>query len=114
MPTPYPLKPIVSNHPQLPAFYDDHPGSVGLISACLTPQALSDLIDQGATFDAVLFINGEGQALQQRLRPVHEQDDAIYPLLDTLALERIDMHSVSAIHAALGSQRSNGFFSMGG
>ena len=98
----------------MPAFYDDHPGSIDLISACLSPQALSDLIDQGATFDAVLFINGEGQALQQRLRPAHDEDDAISPVVNTLALEQIDMHSVSAIHAALGSQRSRGFFSMGG
>ena len=104
----------MTNHPQLSAFYDDHPGSIGLISACLTPQALSDLIDQGATFDTVLFINGEGQALQQRLRPVHDDDAAQHPVVDTMALEHIDLRCVAAIHAALGSQRSRGFFSMGG
>lgn len=114
MPTPYPLKPIVSNHPQLPALYDDHPGSIGLISACLTPQAMSDLLDQGATFDMVLFINGAGQALQQRLLPAHDDDEALHSMLDTLALEHIDARSVSAIHSALGKRRSCGFFSMGG
>ena len=114
MPTPYPLKPIVTNHPLLPALYDDHPGSIGLISACLTPQALSDLLDQGATFDTVLFLNGDGQALRQRLLPALDDDEALHPMVDALALEQIDERSVPTIHAALGSRRSRGFFSMGG
>lgn len=111
---PYPLKPIVSSNPLLPALYDDHPGSIALISACLTPPALADLLERGATFDTVLFINDDGLALQDRLRPAGGDDDALYPCVESLTLDQFDAQAISLIHAAFGNRRSHGFFTMGG
>jgi hypothetical protein len=111
----YPLNAVVTNDPALPALYDDHPASINLISACLTPQELDSLLDQGAIFQSVVFINDEGKQLISRLSPVNEQDDDVrFPAVHLINLERIGHECIPIIHSALGKRRARGFFAMGG
>src|SRR5206468_933606 len=64
---PYPLKPIITNDPALARLYDDHPDSLTLTSGCLTPAQASSLLEQGAIFDTVVLLNGQGTELLERL-----------------------------------------------
>jgi hypothetical protein len=111
----YPLNAIITSDPALPALYDNHPASVNLISACLTPQELDGLLNQGAIFQSVMFVNNEGEQLQGRLTPTNEQDDDVrFPVVHAIALDRISHESIPIIHSALGKRRARGFFAMGG
>ena len=95
--------------------YDDDPASINLISACLTPEELGKLLDQGAIFDSVVFLNGEGQEHLSRLMPLNEDDDnAYFPYIRTITIERIDHNSIPIIHSIWGNRRARGFFAMGG
>ena len=111
----YPLNAVVTSDPTLPALYDNDPASVNLISACLTPRELDSLLNQGAIFQSVVFINNEGEQFLSRLTPTNEKDDDIrFPVVHAITLERISHDSIPVIHSALGKRRARGFFAMGG
>ncbi|HEX7635758.1 MAG TPA: hypothetical protein VF427_10820 [Noviherbaspirillum sp.] len=113
--TPYPLKPVITNDKRLAALYDNHPESIDMISACLTPEEANRLLDQGAVFDSVVVLNGDGEQLIQRLVPMTEDyDEALFPQVVSVTLDHIDGQSVPVIHSALGKRRARGFFAAGG
>lgn len=99
----YPLKPIITSNSALGAIYDDHPGSVFHTSACMTPQEAAALLDEGATFDTLVLINGEGRELLERLLPKGEYDPELYPRVAQLSLPQAGPEAVKAIHGALRS-----------
>ncbi|MDB5856277.1 MAG: hypothetical protein JWR22_4318 [Herminiimonas sp.] len=111
----YPLNAVITSDTALSDLYDNHPASVNLISACLTPQELDGLLNQGAIFQSVVFVNNEGQQLLGRLTPIHEQDDDVrFPVVHAISLDRIGNESIPIIHSTLGKRRARGFFAMGG
>ena len=62
----YPLKAVVTTNQTLTSLYEGDPYSTFLTSGCLSPRELTVLLDQGASFDALIFINGEGQDILDR------------------------------------------------
>src|SRR5437868_1830178 len=102
---PYPLKPIITNDPALARLYDDHPDSLTLTSGCLTPAQASSLLEQGAIFDTVVLLNGQGTELLERLVPKEACDQELYARVERLELPAINPDAVLQIHRALKSPR---------
>jgi hypothetical protein len=97
----YPLKPVITTNAALGAIYDDHPWSVFYTSACLKPQAAAALLDEGAVFDTVVLLNGEGAELVERLVPAGSYDPELYPKVIQVSAARADRDAVRAIHRAI-------------
>jgi len=97
----YPLKPVITSNAALGAIYDDHPTSVYYISACMTPQAAVALLDEGAKFQALVLLNGEGEELAERLLPPGDYDPELYPRIERMNLSEANAAAVSALHARL-------------
>ena len=56
----YPLKPVVTSNPLLAAQYNANPLSSFLISECLSPKVVSDLLADGAKFDTLYLVGDDG------------------------------------------------------
>jgi hypothetical protein len=97
----YPLKPVITTNAALGAIYDDHPWSVYYTSACMTPQAAAQLLDRGASFDTVVFLNDEGAELLERLVPQGDYDPELHPKIAQLSVAQADRDAVKAIHRAI-------------
>jgi hypothetical protein len=63
----YPLRPVVSAQPQCKAAYDASPSSINLTSEWLSPSEARELLAAGASFEAVVLLNGAGDDLAERL-----------------------------------------------
>jgi len=57
----YPLKAVVTSNPELSSAYNSDSTSMLLTSECLTPEALKELVAQGAQFEKIVSTNGEGE-----------------------------------------------------
>jgi len=68
MPGIYPLNPVITSNPAFASLYDMHPLSLYLISECLTPSEAARLLDEGAVFDTVVLLGGEGKGLHELTR----------------------------------------------
>ena len=109
----YPLKAVVTTNPVLATLYDGDPYSAFLTSGCVTPDELSKLLDQGASFDALVFVDGEGQNLVGNLEGSKMGVNAKDIHLETFAIDRLDAPgAVKRIHELLKAQR--GLFDIGG
>lgn len=109
----YPLKAVVTTNPVLASLYDGDPYSTLLTSGCLSPGELSELLDQGASFDAVVFINGEGQGLAKNLEGKKGGVNARDIRLEMFTVDHSDAPgAVKRIHELLAAQP--GFFDIGG
>jgi len=99
----------------LPLLYDNHPESIDFISACLTPSEMSGLLDKGAVFDSIIFLNGEGQELLPRVSPRDStEDEAFFPRTQVLSMNYVDENSISILHSTLLDLRMRGFYCEGG
>lgn len=113
--TPYPLKAVITDDVGFSAVYNDDPESIHLISGCLSPEEASQLLDQGAVFSSVLFLNGAGKNLMPRLVPVQtDYDKALFPEIVEFVLEKQDQHGVAKVHTLLEQGGVRGFFAAGG
>jgi hypothetical protein len=113
--TPYPLKAVITDDVGFSTVYNDDPESIHLISGCLSPDEASQLLDQGAVFSSVLFLNGVGKNLLPRLVPAEKDyDKALFPDIVELVLEKQDQNGVAKAHAVLEQGGVRGFFAAGG
>jgi hypothetical protein len=66
----YPLRPVVSALPQWKAAYDVNPSSINLTSEWLSPAEARALLAAGASFEAVVLLDGAGDDLARDLAAV--------------------------------------------
>lgn len=97
----YPLKPVVTTNTLLARKYNDDVRSAFLISACMTAQQAMELLDQGAQFDSVVLVNGEGEDVAARLGDPRVWSAETMPGIERLSLARDAEHTVAEIHRLL-------------
>ncbi len=98
----YPVKPVITSNPQLASSYNTHPVSGLLASACLTVDEASRLLQDGALFDTILLLNGEGEDVVNRIGGDKEAwDNEIMPSIKRLVVPMDANQAVETIHAAL-------------
>jgi hypothetical protein len=97
----YPLKPVITSNRAFAALYDLHPHSLFHISGCLTPSEAESLIDQGAVFDTVVLLNGEGEELIARLTTDVDPQDQRFSRVERIDAPVIDVHAVGRVHLVL-------------
>lgn len=110
----YPTAPVVTTHADLASWYDDHPMSIGLTSACISPMEAEALLDAGATFTTILFVNGAGADLIDRVLEQCNGDEATHTSVAELAIGDASVESVRQIHRAIRGKSQRMFYNFGG
>jgi hypothetical protein len=59
----YPIRPVITTDADLAQAYNQHPTSMTMVSACVTPDEARALIEQGAKFETVHLVDGAGREL---------------------------------------------------
>ena len=98
---PYPLNPVVTSDPSLTSKYNAHPASDNLISACLSPDRVEQLLKEGAQFETMVFINGEGEALINQIGDVEHWDNEFMPRIERLKITTDPSADTETIHRAI-------------
>jgi hypothetical protein len=107
---------VVTNRADLRPFYDDHPGSLTLVSGCLSVREATQLLDDGAQFEAIIILD-EDHDLAQRLARLGSDESDRTPTIEHLSLSGNDAASaVSRIHASFteAMRLPDFFYSAGG
>jgi hypothetical protein len=110
----YPLRPVICDKPNLAEIYNVNPSSIDLLSACLSEDEAQRLLDQGATFDSVLLVGSDGDAIRARLLEHPNYDPAINPIIRTIseADTLVGLAStITLIHTIIRGGRTSPFFS---
>jgi hypothetical protein len=90
----YPLNPVVSSNTVLAASYNKSLASASLMSECLTPHQVLDLIGRGARFNSIVLVNGEGRNLLGKLGDPRQWDEETMPKVRSVW---IDPHAEEAV-----------------
>jgi hypothetical protein len=106
----YPIVPVITSNRAFASLYDRHPRSIYLISGCLEPRAASTLLDQGAAFDTVVLLNGEGEEVVARLIPASGGDEQLIARVERIDSAKLDEDAVAAIHLVLREPGARAFF----
>lgn len=94
----YPIKPIISSDKQLAANYNNDPKSAHLLSACLTPTEAADLLAQGAVFQDLVLVNGEGEELLSAIGDPFNWDLEIMPYVKRATISAPPDRAVAQLH----------------
>jgi hypothetical protein len=99
----YPLNPVVSSNTVLAENYNRSLASATMMSECLTPHQVLDLINQGRRFDSIVFVNGEGRNLIEKMRAPGERDEARMPKIKSVWLNPHAEEAVEELCSAIGN-----------
>lgn len=97
----YPLKPVITSNPSLTYEYNTHLTSAFLISACLTARQVAELLDNGAKFDALVLVDGEGEELIARMGDPKSWDSETMPEIQKISLAQSESNPIAEIHKIL-------------
>lgn len=111
----YPLKPVISDDPTWKAVYDDHPESISLTSACLTPAEARRLVAEGAVFDTVVVLNEAGaDFFDQLARKQAAENPEQATRVERVSLVERSAESIQRIHDYLRDQPFSEYFQTAG
>ncbi len=110
MPGIYPLNPVITSNPAFASLYDMHPLSLYLISECLTPSEAARLLDEGAVFDTVVLLGGEGKELADRLASEEDSQAQTFAQVERIDLPAVDEQAVNEVHRVLKGHTAQWFF----
>jgi hypothetical protein len=99
----YPLNPVVSSNTVLAANFNRSLASATVMSECLTPHQLLDLIDRGARFQSIVLVNGEGKTLLQKIGDPRQWDEERMPKIKSVWLNPHAEQAVEELCSAIGN-----------
>ena len=97
----YPLKPVISSSRELAHKYNESMASVMLTSACLTPDEASKLLSEGAVFNQIVLVNGDGEQLPSQIGDPNNWDNEVLPTIKRVSLDTSAPDAIKKLHRML-------------
>ncbi|SRR6266545_4745141 len=101
----YPLNPVVSTNTVLAANYNKSLASATMMSECLTPHKLLDLIKRGARFHSIVLVNGEGKNLIAKMGDPKNWDEETMPKIKSVWLNPHAKEAVDELCDIVGNKK---------
>lgn len=100
----YPLNPVVSSNTVLASNYNGSMESAAMMSECLTPHQLAELVESGARFRSIVLVNGEGKSVLSKLGDPQRWDPETLPRVKTVWLNPHAREAVAELCDVIGDQ----------
>lgn len=101
----YPLNPVISSNRVLAANYNASMVSATMMSECLSPQEALELINNGAKFNSIVFVNGEGKRLIEKIGDPKNWDEETMPAIKSVWLNPHAKEAIEEIYDVLGNKK---------
>jgi hypothetical protein len=99
----YPLNPVVTTNTVLAENYNKSLASATVMSECLSPHQLLELIKQGKRFNSIVLVNGEGKGLLERMRDPKHWDEETMPRITSVWLNPHAKEAVEELCSVIGN-----------
>jgi hypothetical protein len=77
----YPLNLVVSNNEAFSRAYNSNETSIFMTSQCFDEGKLASMLEQGAKFNSIICVDGEGDEIVESLKANNEWDSEIQPCI---------------------------------
>jgi hypothetical protein len=101
----YPLNLVVSSNTVLAANYNKSLASATMMSECLNPHQVLELINRGARFHSIVLVNGEGKGLILRMGDPKNWDEETMPKVKSVWLNPHAEEAVQELCDVIGNQK---------